>query len=174
MSEEEGAALSKSKYAAHRGVSPAMVSYWAKTGRLVMVGALVDVAKTDAILATSVDTSRGRSPGRGGAATGVTETSMSRATARDREASADLKSLRLAREAGRLVNRDDFERTTEAVFAGLRDSLLGIPPKVADELAAQPDSRRCMEIVRDAITATLNDRADLEDALAERASATSQ
>lgn len=159
-----------------------MVSYWAKTARLVVVEGLVDVERTDALLNQTTDTTRGRSPGRAGAqakqeppaAPMITETPMSRATADDREASASLKRLRLGREAGRLVSRDEFEQTAEQVFAGVRDALMGLPVKLATTLAAETDERRVMDILRDAIEGTLNQRADLEDALAERAGATSQ
>lgn len=157
-----------------------MVSYWAKTARLVVVEGLVDVERTDALLNATTDTTRGRSPGRAGAqakqepAPMITETPVSRATASDREASASLKMLRLGREAGRLVDRKNFEATTEELFAAVRDSLMGLPVKLATVLAGETDERRVMDILRDAIEKTLNERADLEEALAERVGSTSQ
>lgn len=183
--------VSKSEYARHRGVSPAMVTHWSKSARLVLVDGKVDLVATDALLAATLDPTRGGKGGRPAAQREaskakpaaadqvttpavITETPMSRATASDREASASLKMLRLGREAGRLVDRKNFEATTEEVFAAVRDSLMGLPVKLATVLAAATDERRVMDILRDAIEKTLNERADLEDALAERAGATSQ
>lgn len=179
--------VSKAEYARMRGVTGAMVTYWVRKGTAVIVDGKVDVAATDALVAGGTDPTRGRSPGRGRkspapeqapqaaiAAFPATENAMSRATARDRDLSADLKALKLSKEAGRLVDRVAFERVVEETFAGLRDSLLTVPVKLADALAAEPNARRCMDMVRQAIEKALNDRADLEEALAEKAGATSQ
>ncbi|HKU79610.1 MAG TPA: hypothetical protein VJQ42_07170, partial [Rhodanobacteraceae bacterium] len=151
------------------------------------VDGMVDVPATDARVAAGTDPLRGNGGRKGQSAQAapeapsapiqavpVAENAMTRATARDREASADLKTLKLAKEAGRLVDRAQFERVVEESFAGLRDALLVLPIKLADALAAERDSRRCMDLLRQAIEKVLNDRADLEEALAEQAGATSQ
>lgn len=189
--------VSKSEYARHRSVSPQMVNHLAKSARLVLVDGKVDLVATDALLAATLDPTRGGKGGRPAvqrqavavlstpqsppatrqepvAPPMITETPMSRATAADREASTALKLLRLEREAARLVNREDFERTTEQVFASLRDALMALPVRLAPVLAAERDERRVMDLIRDGIESTLNQRADLEDALAERVGATHQ
>lgn len=186
--------VSKSDYARHRQVTPAMVTHWAKSARLVLVDGRVDLVATDALLAATLDPTRGGKGGRPAAQRQaapvgasarqepeapaappvVTETAMSRATAADREASTALKVLRLEREAGRLVNREQYERTTETVFAGLRDAVMAIPGRIGTWLAAESDPRKCMDILKGELVAALNGRAEVEQALAERAIATSQ
>ena len=50
--------LQKSDYAAHRGVHPAYVTRLGQKGMLVMQGRMVDVAKTDALIAELSDPSK--------------------------------------------------------------------------------------------------------------------
>lgn len=56
----------KSEYAAHRGVSPAMITRWRKASRIVMVGDRVDVAASDALLNDTLDPARGGHGGKSG------------------------------------------------------------------------------------------------------------
>lgn len=175
--------ISKSEYAAHRGVSPAMVTRWIKAGRIVLdaSGKRVDVAASDAVLAASMDLTRGGRGGKPGAERSVapgtapfTETPLSRATSDDKEASTALKRLKLARESGAVVDRQAFERTNETTFAGLRDGLLGIPNRIGTRVAAETDARKVMDMIRGEIERELNTLADSLQGLADSAGATKQ
>lgn len=56
--------VSKSEYARHRKVTPAMVTKWHKAGRIVLVDGGVDLAKSDAALAATLDPARGGKHGK--------------------------------------------------------------------------------------------------------------
>lgn len=58
------------------------------------------------------------------------------AEAMKRAAEAKLKILDLQQREGKLVERADWERSTEVVFRSLRDAVLGIPPRVVDAVCA--------------------------------------
>jgi len=59
----ESRLISRSAYARHRKVSPAMVTKWAKERRIAIVGDRVDAFESDAMLARTLDPARG---GKGG------------------------------------------------------------------------------------------------------------
>jgi hypothetical protein len=60
---DERRLMSKSAYARHRGVSPAMVTHWTKADRIAIVDGKVDAFESDAMLARTLDPARG---GKGG------------------------------------------------------------------------------------------------------------
>src|SRR5689334_10898994 len=60
--------LTQAAYARYRKVTRAMVGKYAKTGRLVIIDGKVDAIASDAILAESLDPSRGGKGGKSGSA----------------------------------------------------------------------------------------------------------
>lgn len=154
--------LSRSKFAESQGWSPSYVTKLGKQGRLVLDEAekLVDVPATLAIL------NRTKDPGKEGVrqhhADGRIERHVRAHTrpdapaesgserknadplywnnkARREGALADLAEIELEQKRGSLVERDRVESMAMAVGRTLRDTLMGLPTRLAPELAGMSD-----------------------------------
>ena len=75
--------------------------------------------------------------------------------------------LDLEERLGRLVLKDDVERRTMQVMRTARDRLLGLPARLAEKLAAQPDARAVRAVlqteIRRALEVLARDLAALDD-----------
>ena len=160
--------LKKSEYAAHKGWSRPYVSKLAKDNRLVLVGDLVDVESTEALLQRTADPSKtgvAERHQRGRVERGVSAHISPNAPPLDPPPAADLADLAdtgetidfqkararrehyLARLAenesrksdGELVEREAVELAAFSTGRMLRDLLLGLPKSISAELAALSD-----------------------------------
>lgn len=155
--------LTKSAFAAHRGVSPGYVTKLKEQGRLVMApdGKRVDVAATEALLLRTAD------PSKSGVADrhqrerverGVTvhlvpaapplesppsgdtdEPDFQKSRARREHFLARLAENESRKSDGELVERAAVENAAFATGRLLRDLLLGLPKQISAELAAVSD-----------------------------------
>lgn len=189
--------MTKQEYAAHRQVSPAMVTKWRHAGRLVLRGAMVDVAASDALLAQVQDLHRGGKRDRlvsgaqtpagkasgGGASAGAgapppaaPPPAIVTATVADKEASAGLKRARLYRELGRLVDREHFEAGTQSAAAATQRGVMTLPARLAllVEQEFGVDARRLIPRFEDECRAILNDQAAAIEALADQIESTTR
>jgi hypothetical protein len=163
--------LSKSAFAAHRGVSPGYVTKLKDQGRLVMApdGKKVDVAATESLLAGTADPSKAAVAERhqqGRVEKGVhvhlrpAAEPLPAATAPDYQKARAHREYFLSKLAedeflkgrGELVERHAVDRAAFAAARTLRDLILGLPPKIAGELIAITDTwemeRRLTELLR--------------------------
>lgn len=138
------------EFAAHRGVTPRMVSKYRKAGRLVLHedGRIV-VHASDALLARTLHPSKGgdRSQAASPAKTPREGDSLPRRpppgeridlaaeTARERRAKADLAELELAAKRRELVARTAVESLVRGLAVAAREALLALPGRIAPELA---------------------------------------
>lgn len=169
--------MTKSEYAKHRQVSPAMVTHWLKSDRLVMRGNRVDVEASDAALAESLDPLRGgkngksdldlREPGKrkqgrpklARSASGE----LTREKAKRERVRGDIETLEYLERKNTLCEVSRVDRGTEAAFAALREAWLGQAARLHGRLAEESDPRKCYAILEtDAETAL----AQLADKLA--------
>ena len=161
--------LTKSAFAAHRGVSPGYVTKLKDQGRLVMSpdGKRVDVRATEALLASTADPSKAgvaQHHERRRVERGVVAHLAPSAPPLDRQPDADLpdpdddgidfQKARARREHflarlaeneslksdGKLVEREAVENAAFTAGRLLRDLVLGLPKQISAELAAISDS----------------------------------
>lgn len=158
--------LTKSAFAAHRGVSPGYVTKLKDQGRLVMSpdGKRVDVAATEALLTTTADPSKiavAERHERERVVRGVTAhispsappldmppdedesagdvIDFQKARARREHFLARLAENESLKDDGRLVERAAVENAAFAAGRLMRDLLLGLPKQISAELAAISD-----------------------------------
>jgi hypothetical protein len=181
----DGARLvSKSEYARHRDVSPAMVTHWTKAGRIVIVEGKVDLDKSDAALAASMDQARGGKGGRsdrshpaakragdggppeqarGGASPGGSlpsgPTFSQVQTARVGFA-AQREKLRYEQEAGKLVEVDKVEQAIADALAPILSQLDTLSVRAAPRLVGLAEIRRIQDILDDEVRAIKQETAD--------------
>lgn len=149
--------LSLSAYARRIGVSQQYLSKLKKLGRLPMVGDKVDAAAADALRAGSADPAKqvARMPTARAlaAAGGVVElpsgfqTPVQRATAEDRQLSAEIKRAKLALLTGEQVDRAGVMRAISAHTEAAVRLARTLPDRVAPRVAAESDPRRCHAIL---------------------------
>lgn len=183
----ETAFLTKSEYAAHRGVSPSYVTKLGKQERLVLApdGKRIDVAATDALLQRTTDPAKegvrqhhaaGRTDKHVGAHTrpdapaddapasgGAADPLYWASKARRESALAELAELELAKKRGDLVERQRVEDTAFAIARLLRDTLMGLPTTVAPKVAAMTDAFEIEAAMRDALRRVLDDMAGITE-----------
>lgn len=155
--------LSLSAYARRIGVSQQYLSKLKKAGRLPMVGDKVDAAAADALRAGSADPAKqvARMPtARALAAAGGVvlppgavelpsgfQTPVQRATAEDRQLSAEIKRAKLALLTGEQVDRAGVMRAISAHTEAAVRLARTLPDRVAPRVAAESDPRRCHAIL---------------------------
>lgn len=85
--------------------------------------------------------------------------------ARLTQAQADAQEMKNAQARRELLARADVDAAAEGAFARVRAKLLGVPSKVAAEVAAEDDPIRCQAIVQAAVDEALSELAatDLAD-----------
>jgi len=154
--------LSLSAYARRIGVSQQYLSKLKKLGRLPMVGGKVDAAAADALRAGSADpakqvarmpTARSLAAAGGVLPPGAVElpsgfqTPVQRATAEDRQLSAEIKRAKLALLTGEQVDRAGVMRAISAHTEAAVRLARTLPDRVAPRVAAESDPRRCHAIL---------------------------
>ncbi len=142
--------MTQSQYARHRRKSPQYIGKLAKAGILVMRGRLVDAAASDAVL----DDKPGDAP------SGRQPTTFAQARLAREVFSAKLKKLEYETRVGKLVPTDEVSIKWFTLGRQIRDRLLGMPSKLAPQLAAETDVRRVREILDAAITLALKGLAE--------------
>lgn len=175
--------LSKSAYAAHRGVTPAMVTRWTGQARIVLTpdGKRVDVAASDALLAKSLDPGRGgrggrsdrihprqaaREAGGGGdylpspsaAAIGGADYAAVRTTRESYRAKTE--ELEYLQRVGTLVVRAEYDRALEDGLAPCLAALDTLSARLGPGLAAEQDVRRVQNMLDRAMVDIRQDIAD--------------
>lgn len=144
---EDREMLTMSAYARTRGVTPQYIAKLKKSGRIKFEGKLVDRAAADAILAGSADPAKQvakapKAAKAGAAPGGFTESPIARATAKDRDASADLKILRIERERGRVVDSDGVVTSVADNSEAAIHLLNALPDRIALRVAEERDVRK--------------------------------
>jgi len=153
--------MTQAEYARHRKVNRSYISRLAKRGILVMRGKLVDVAASDAVLDDKpVDLESQETPA--GAARppvdGVgTPPAGSFAQARTAEMifRARLRKLEYETRTGKFLPADEVKVKWFGIARQIRDKLLGLPAKLAPQLAALGDLNQIRDLLDTEITATL-------------------
>ena len=157
--------LRKSAYAAHRGVSPGMVTHWIKGGRLVLDGKLVNVEASDALLAESLDQTRGGKGGKSERAAATVETrgrppnpaapsnTFTRHRAVRESFAAKDAELKYLERAGELVTRADYDRAVADSMAPITTALDSLAPRIARRVVGQSDVRKIEAMVEEEVAA---------------------
>jgi hypothetical protein len=185
--EGQTAYLSKSGFAAQQGWSPSYVTKLKKQGRLVLSddGALVDVAATLIRLSDTEDPAKevlrqfhaasrvekhvnsqvrlDAPPASEPPLTSAADPKYWQARANREESMAQLAYIELQRQQGALVERARVEAAAFAISRMLRDSILGLPVKLAPELATMTDAFQTEMKLRDALRQVLADIAKLSE-----------
>jgi hypothetical protein len=178
--------MSFSAYARRIGVSQQYVSKLVKAGKLpVTADRMIDPALADAAIRRGGDPAmvavRESNAARRGKRVEVpatvvppgpapapepayAESSITRATAADREAAAQLKQLRLAREAGRLVEVDRVLAAARDAFATVRAAVEPLPFRIGPQVAGL-DERRAITLIEAELGRMLDELAKALDAL---------
>lgn len=179
--------MTKSEYAAHRSVSPAMVTKWKDAGRLVLRGKLVDARASDRLLGQVQDRTRGGKRDRlvsgaadagaaavGGAAEDAPPAIVT-ATVAHKRAQTELLEARAGRELGRLVDRGQFEAATVSAAAMTQRGLMALPARLGTVIAERlgVDARAVFPILEDECRGLANDLAAAVEALAGQVESTS-
>ena len=146
--------MSQAEYARHRRVSRQYVSRLAKAGVLVMRAGKVDVAASDAVLddrpekvseaATSATVEAG-----------LQTTSYAQAKLADMVFRARLRKLEYETRSGKLIPADEVKVQWFRLARQIRDKLLGLPAKLAPQLAALAEVRQVRELLAVEIEAVL-------------------
>ncbi|MGQ9686257.1 MAG: hypothetical protein ACUVT2_08140 [Thiobacillaceae bacterium] len=146
--------MSQAEYARHRRVSRQYVSRLLKAGVLVMRGGKVDVAASDAVLddrpekvseaATSATVEAGSQT-----------TTYAQAKLADMLFRARLRKLEYETRSGKLIPADEVKVQWFRLARQIRDKLLGMPAKLAPQLAALSDVREVRELLDAEIEAML-------------------
>lgn len=173
--------LSKSAFAAHRGVSPGYVTKLKDQGRLVMApdGKRVDVAATERLLSATADPVKApvaerhhRERVEKGVHTQLAPSAPSlpplddrvdyqQARAHREHYLAELAKDELAKNRGALVERSTVDHAAFAASRTLRDLLLGLPAQMAGELIAITDPWEMERRLTDHLRRALEDAASL-------------
>jgi hypothetical protein len=134
--------MTKSAYAAHRQRVPSSVTAWIKRGLIVMDGNLVDVEASDALLDAHLDPGRGAKAAepaperRTGRPPGPPST-LATAAAADRDASRQLKELRLKREQRELIDGKATIQAIEQAFGITKEVMGGMAVQIGATAAAE-------------------------------------
>lgn len=147
--------LTMSAYARLRGVTPQYIAKLKKLGKLQLEDGKLDRAAADAILNGSADPAKqvARAPRAGKVAEQFAESPIAKATAKDRDASADLKLLRIERERGRVVDSEGVVLAVTDNSETARLLLSALPDRIALTLAEESDVRKVRAILAKEIDA---------------------
>lgn len=142
--------MTQAEYARHRNKSPQFINKLAKAGVLVMRGRLVDAAASDAVLDDKPEP----------LPSGQQPTTLAQARLAREVFSAKLKKLEYETRIGKLVPTDEVSIKWFTLGRQIRDRLLGMPSKLAPQLAAETDVRRVREILDAEVTLALKSLAE--------------
>lgn len=172
MTEQDGKYLSKSDFAKQQGWSRSYISKIGRQGKLIKApgsAKLIDVAATLQLLGLTgaAPHEPGRAPS-GDAAAPEYWASKSRHEA----ALAKISEMQLAKQAGGLVDRKRVEMAAFTTARMTRDAILGVPTRLAPELAAMTDAHaienKMLAALREVLAGMAKISAsDLERAMAE-------
>jgi phage terminase Nu1 subunit (DNA packaging protein) len=155
--------MTQAEYARHRKVNRSYISRLAKRGILVMRGGKVDVAASDAVLddrpvdvesqepVNTVNNPRPPMESVGAAQ----PTSFAQARTAEMIFRAKLRKLEFEAKSGKLIPADEVKIKWFTLGRQIRDKLLGMPAKLAPQLAALSDAREVRELLESEITAIL-------------------
>lgn len=166
--ELESQYLSRADFARARGWSKSYITKLGQQGKLVFdaAGKMIDVGATVALLAQASDPGKEsvrlhNASERQAAPKHVFMDEPPKSAAADpkywdnkarREgALATMAELDLAKQCGGLVDRESVERTAFAIGRSLRDTMLGLPTRLAPVIASMTDAREVEVLLRDAI-----------------------
>lgn len=189
MSDGAPGLMKKSAYAAHRGVGPSMVTFWIKSGRLVLdaSGKFVDVARSDAALAVSTHPTRGGKPDRGTSVPRATEAVPAASNpppdasngqepaaavapvaptnrftehrATREEFASKEAELDYLERVGTLVDRKRYDKALEDALSPIMAALDRLAPTLGPRLAGEVDPRKVQNIIDDAVDEVRRDMA---------------
>ena len=145
--------MTRAEYARHRGVSAPTVTQFGHEGRLVETDdGLVDVAATDALLASSLDPLRGgdRTGKREQPAQGNAAAYLEAKTQRERAMAAKA-TLEAEQLAGRLVSVAEVEGAAFTAARQAQEALLAIPDRLASLLAAESEPAKVHDLLSEEI-----------------------
>ncbi len=161
MSEQDDTYLTKSQFAKRQGWSRSYVSKLSGQGKLIRCPGnpkLIDVAASLTALGRSFEPG---APSGDGAIVASPDPNYWSHKTRHEAALAKLSEMELAKKAGELV---DAKRVEEAAFASgrmLRDAVLGLPTRLAPELAAMTDAFQIEVRMRNELRQILADMAKM-------------
>jgi hypothetical protein len=170
MKKREGLAT-QAEYARHRGVNRSHICRLAQRGILVLVGQLVDVAASDAVLD---DRPTYDDPAPAAPQPRTTEPAGSQqpqsgtfAQARlvDMTYRAKLRRLEFDARQGKMIEASAVKQSLADAGRGVRDGILGIPDRLAATLAAETDQSKIHMILKTELTRELARLADAIDAI---------
>jgi hypothetical protein len=152
--------MTQAEYARHRKVNRSYISRLATRGILVLRGKLVDAAASDAVLDDKpVDLVLTESRTRGSQPTvdggGAPAGSFAQARTADMIYRAKLRKLEFETRSGKYLLADEVKVTWFNAARQIRDKLLGMPSKLAPQLAALGDLKEIRDLLDTEITATL-------------------
>jgi phage terminase Nu1 subunit (DNA packaging protein) len=150
--------MSQAEYARHRGKSRQYVSRLAARGILVVRGGRVDVAASDAVLDDKpVDVEPSPEATAARPAGDATQPAGSFAQAKTAEMifRAKLRKLEYETRTGKFISADEVKVKWFQITRQIRDKLLGLPSKLAPQLAALNDMKEIRDLLDAEIAATL-------------------
>jgi len=157
--------MTQAEYARYRKVNRSYINRLAKRGILVLRGKLVDAAASDAVLddrpvdfeaRQSTSGTETRLPTEVGAGAGVPPaTSFAQARTAEMIFRARLRKLEYETKSGKLIPADEVKVQWFKLGRQIRDKLLGMPAKLAPQLAALTDTREVRELLDAEIEANL-------------------
>ena len=137
--------MNQSEYARHRGVTRKMVSAWIHSGHLdgnfKKTGVRnydIDPVKADAALEQNLSPAhrkKGKPPS--------TDASYLASRAKKEAALAEMRRLEVEERKGNLIAKKQVEREAFETGRRVRDALMGIPNRVAAQLAVTTDQKVC-------------------------------
>jgi phage terminase Nu1 subunit (DNA packaging protein) len=137
------ALVTQAEYARYRNVSQGRISHLKAEGRIVMVDGLVDVAASDANLGP-IDNAA--------ALPAFAPTSdLARAQLRLAEAQADLAEMKLAENAGQLVDKAELDGVIERAIGPLLDQLERLQSVLPEKIIRLRTEREIGVVIADAI-----------------------
>lgn len=176
--------LSFSEYARHRRVSPAAVSQAVASGRITPVvdtrgRRRIDPEIADAQWSKNTDplqserasrSNRGAEPPDGGGEGGAKGSPYWDARTRREQAEAEMAEMKLRQQAGELCDVAGVRRAASDMGRAMRDAVMGLPSRIAPELAHLSDAWEIEQRLSAALRQVLDDlakitRADLERAI---------
>ena len=174
--------VTKSEYARHREVHPALITRWSKNGRIKIVDGKVDVEASDAMLKESMDPARG---GRGGKRIPDVDRGNTRSApatvdpytrVRTFRESFNAKSAEVAyrKAVGELVEREPYNRALADMIGPALQRLDTMSARLGARLAAETDVRKCQDIIDDEVASIRTEIADSARAMIESAGKTKQ
>lgn len=166
--------LNQREYGAHRGVGQPAVSMMIRDGRIpptALIDGKIDRDRADAALEANTDHTKpkgrprrgsgdpkagqnGGEPGTNGAYDSATGTLAAHRAERE-SLRVELERLDLAERRGESVKRADVKRELFDLARLTRDRVMGVPAKMAVELAAEPDPAVIRTMLDDALRAAL-------------------